>query len=185
MPKHSDTATDKNHIILLNRGDTKGFEAIYYRYAGRVYNFLRSLLHDDTVAEDLTQDVFLKIWEKRETIDPDGHFEAYLFTIARHLLYKEAEKRMQEEYYKEIAQETDIQSDTDFEQHFEAESLRAYINNLIAQLPPMAKKVFLMSRVHHLSHKEIAQFLSISVKTVETHIYRSLQFLRKKLSEKS
>ncbi len=85
---------DKHTLLLLQRGDEKAFEAIFWKYNPRVFHFIYSLLYDRTLAEDLTQNVFLKIWERHEDIQPEEGFEAYLFTIARNMVYKETEKRL-------------------------------------------------------------------------------------------
>jgi RNA polymerase sigma-70 factor (ECF subfamily) len=183
MIRHTEE-TEPKQLQRLRQGDPKAFEAVYRKYGGRVYHFFLSLLHDPCAAEDLTQNVFLKIWERRDGIDPDGHFEAYLFTIARHMIARESEKRLQEECLKESLQRRE-DADTSSEQQFEAESLRLYIKTLIEQFPPVRKQVFLLSRVHHLTNREIAHKLSVSEKTIETHLYRALRFLKSKLNDRN
>ncbi|MDR0757125.1 MAG: RNA polymerase sigma-70 factor [Tannerella sp.] len=180
---HPTEETERKQLQCLRKGDKKAFETVYRKYVSRVYNFFLSLLHDKFAAEDLTQDVFLKIWERRADIDPDGHFEAYVFTIARHMVAQESEKRLRAECLKEALQmQKDCAGgDVSTEQFVEAESLRAYINILVEQFPPVRKHVFLLSRVHHLTNREIARKLSVSEKTVETHLYRALKFLKSKL----
>ena len=78
----------------LKVGDEKAFEDLYWTYSPQVYNFINSLLFDKFLAEDLTQNVFLKIWEKHEQIEPGLGITAYLFTIARHFVFKETEFRL-------------------------------------------------------------------------------------------
>jgi RNA polymerase sigma-70 factor (ECF subfamily) len=182
MMRHTEE-TECKQLQCLRKGDKKAFETVYRKYGGRVYHFFLSLLRDGFAAEDLTQDVFMKIWERRADIDPDGHFEAYVFTIARHMAARESEKRLQAECLKEALQmqKNGAGLDVSTEQSVEAESLRAYIHVLIEQFPPVRKHVFLLSRVHHLTNREIAQKLSVSEKTVETHLYRALKFLKSKL----
>ena len=85
---------DGNLLIDLKNGDEKAFETLFWEYNQHVYHFVYSLLYDKSMAVDLTQNVFLKIWEKHETIDPEQNFDAYLFTIARNLVYKETENRL-------------------------------------------------------------------------------------------
>ena len=182
---HNTEKSKEKQLNRLKQGDKKAFEAVYRKHSGRVYNFFLSLLHDNLAAEDLTQNVFLKIWERRAGIIPDGHFEAYLFTIARHMLARESEKRLQEEYMKEALRARGEESDVSTEQLVEVESLREYIERLIEQFPPARKQAFLLSRVHHLANREIARRLSISEKTVETHLYRALRFLKNKLNDDS
>ena len=78
----------------LKAGEEKAFEDLYWTYSPQVYNFINSLLFDKSLAEDLTQNVFLKIWEKHEQIELELGITAYLFTIARHLVFKETEFRL-------------------------------------------------------------------------------------------
>ncbi|MDR1381016.1 MAG: RNA polymerase sigma-70 factor [Tannerella sp.] len=177
-----DDSSEAKQLQRLRQGDKKAFEVVYRKYGGRVYHFFLSLLRDGFAAEDLTQNVFMKIWEKREGIDPDGHFEAYLFTIARHMLARESEKRLKEECLRETLQGREENADTDTEQRVETESLHTYIKALVEQFPPVRKHVFMLSRVHHLTNREIGLRLSISEKTVESHLYRALRFLKSKLN---
>lgn len=174
---------DKNTLIQLKQGDETAFASIFWQYNPRVFHFISSLLYDKSLAEDLTQTVFLKIWEKRAFIDPEQGFESYLFTIARHLVYKETEKSLLTVSYQQTLQHESLQTDPGIEAHLEAESLRAYIQTLIDQLPPARREIFRLSREKHLSNKEIAAHLSLSEKTVETQLYRALRFLKQKLSD--
>ena len=139
-------------------------------------------LYDKSMAADLTQNVFLKIWEKHETIDPEQNFDAYLFTIARNLVYKETENRLLSEKLTESLQRQLSDVDSLMEERIDAESLREYINSLIEELPPSRREIFRLSRHEHLSYREIAERLSISEKTVETQVNRALRFLRDRLS---
>lgn len=170
-------------LIRLRNGDESAFESVYWKYNPWVYNFILSLLHDNSLAEDLTQTVFLKIWEKRETIDPELGFEAYLFAIARNLVYKETENRLQSEHLILTMEKQPAHYDSHTEDKIDAESLREYIDELVERLPHSRKQIFHLSRRDHLSNKEIAARLSISERTVETQLYRALCYLKQKLSE--
>jgi len=171
-------STDDKLLNDLKRGDEKAFKAIYKDFGARVYRFFRLALHDANAAEDLTQDVFLKLWERREAIDPQDNFEAYIFTIARHLIYKETDKQLRAVAYNEYIQANMELGDSSAEQQIDAESLLAHINTVIERLPPVCRTVFRLSRVHHLSYKQIAERLNIATKTVETHIHRALQQIK-------
>lgn len=169
-------------LIDLKNGDEKAFETLFWKYNEHVYHFIYSLLYDKSMAEDLTQNVFLKIWEKHEMIDAEQNFDAYLFTIARNLVYKETENRLLSEKLTESLQRQLSDVDSLMEEQIDAESLREYINSLIEELPPSRREIFRLSRHEHLSYKEIAERLSISEKTVDTQINRALHFLRNRLS---
>ena len=173
---------DGHLLIDLKNGDEKAFETLFWKYNEHVYHFIYSLLYEKSMAEDLTQNVFLKIWEKHETIDVEQNFDAYLFTIARNLVYKEIENRLLSEKLTESLQRQLSDVDSLMEERIDAESLREYINSLIEELPLSRREIFRLSRHEHLSYKEIAERLSISEKTVETQLSRALRFLRDRLS---
>lgn len=183
MKKRVVIGVDGDVLFRLKQGDEDAFESIYWKYNSWVFNFIHSLLFDKSLAEDLTQTVFLKIWEKRESIDPELGFDSYLFAIARNLVYKETENRLQSELLSDTLKEHSANHDSLTEENIDADSLREYINNLIEKLPPSRRQIFQLSRHAHLSNKEIASRLSISEKTVETQLYRALRFLKQKLSE--
>ena len=183
MEKHTLKNIDIALLKRLKEGDEAAFESIYWKYNSHVFNFINSLLYDRILSEDITQSVSMKIWEKHESIDLDKGFDAYLFTIARNMVYKETENRLLSEsaFYALSQQQTN--EDVLTEEKIDADSLRLYIDKLIEQLPLSRKEIFKLSRRDHLSNKEIAIRLSISEKTVETQLYRSLRFLKQKLSD--
>lgn len=183
MKSHTFIKIDVELLDRLRQGDEGAFEQVYRKYGPWVYNFVYSLLYDKLLAEDLTQTVFLKIWEKRKTIDPELGLDAYLFAIARNLVYKETENKLQMGCQLDARNCIVEDVDSHIEEKIDAESLRSYIRHLIEQLPPVRKQIFCLSRYEHLQNKEIATRLSISEKTVENQITRALRFLRDKLSE--
>jgi len=185
MTKVSSPKIKKEILLRLKQGEEFAFDSIYWKYSAWVYNFIFSLLQDKALAEDLTQTVFLKIWERHEDINPESGFESYLFTIARNLVYKETENRLLTEHLIESIRKQQKVDDSNMEEEIQTDSLQQYITQLVEQLPPARKEIYQLSRVFHLSNKEIAEKLSISEKTVETQLYRALQFLKKKLSDDS
>jgi RNA polymerase sigma-70 factor (ECF subfamily) len=185
MPNQPTRKTDTALLNRLKQGEETAFEAGYWKYSAWIYNFVHALLRDKTLTEDVTQTVFLKIWEKHATIDTAENFESYLFTIARNLVYKETEKRALAEQFIESMQSRADDADTETEQTIDTESLREYVTLLVEQLPPARRQIYRLSRERHLSNKEIAGRLSLSEKTVETQLYRALRFLKQKLSDDS
>ncbi|MCD7936927.1 MAG: sigma-70 family RNA polymerase sigma factor [Tannerellaceae bacterium] len=177
-----DKDSDKKWLYLLKQSDVKAFDVIYWKYNAWIYNFIHSCLFDTAVSEDLTQTVFLKIWEKRRVIDPELNFESYLFTIARHLVYKETENRLASA---EIMGELNWQipdPSPSTEEIAETNSLYTYILEIAGTLPPARKEIYLLSREHHLTNKEIAAKLDISEKTVEAQLSKALRLIREKLT---
>ena len=74
-------------LQLLKEGNKKAFEALYRAYNARIYSFVLSMIGDAGVAKDITQDIFLQIWEKRLNIDLEGNFDGYLFKISQNMVY--------------------------------------------------------------------------------------------------
>lgn len=169
-------------ILAFKQGDKAAFEEIYHHCSARLFNFIHSLSVDKNTTQDITQNVFIKLWERRTDIDPNQHLEAYIFTIARHLIYKELQERLQNSIFIKSLDEGMEQSDCSTEFALEAHFTQEAINALINQLPEMQKKVFKMSRFMCLSNKDIAHLLSISERTVETHLYRATCYLREHFS---
>lgn len=170
---------DKEVLIRLKKGDYAAFEELYWIYNRRLYNFVLSVLFDKSLAEDITQTCFLKIWENRATIDEEKGFTSYLHTIAKNLVYRETERELLKNRFLTVLREREQGTDNSTQETIDAHLLQEHINELIEKLPPARKEVFIMSRLQGLTNKEIAEKLSISEKTVETQVYRSIQFLKK------
>lgn len=176
-----DNMVPKNILLRLSNDDEKAFEFIYWKYNAHVYNFANSLLYSPKIAQDITQNVFLKIWEKRHEINPEQNFNAYLFTIARNMVYKETEQKLlSEQSLRQLQEEEDVldmSTIQTLDYHFTEELCRS----LVEELPPARREIFKLSRFERLSNKEIALRLPISERTVETQLYRATRFLKRKL----
>lgn len=176
-----DNIIPKHILFRLANDDEKAFEFIYWKYNAHVYNFANSLLYSDEIAQDITQNVFLKIWEKRHDIDPEQNFNSYLFTIARNMIYKETEHKLfSEQSFIDLQEGNDV-LDMSTLQTLDYHFTEEYYLNLVEELPPARREIFKLSRFKKLSNKEIASRLSISEKTVETQLYRATCFLKQKL----
>lgn len=175
---------DSKLLYRLKEGDRDAFNTVYWRYSPKVYNTVLYLLNDSDAAEDIVQELFLTIWERRGQIQPELNFEAYIATIARNLAYNYVRKAFHNNQSVEDINDSNLITNSD-EGTIEAESLREYIFNVISSFPEMRRKVFIMSRFENLSHAEIAEKLTISERTVDVHIYHALKELRKVLGDKA
>lgn len=176
---------DRAILQKLKEGQTSAYDLLFWKYNAKIYNFVYNILYNKSLAEDITQSVFLKIWERHEDIDPDKGFSAYLYTIARNLVYKETERLVHEIRYESHLKDTNNNDSKDVDNQtsdkLDAAFLESYIDKVIDQLPSARREIFILSRKKGFSNKEIAQKLAISEKTVETQIYRALQFLKDKM----
>ncbi len=159
----------------------KAFKKIFDQYYEPIRNFLYFKLKDIDKAEDLTQDVFMKAWEKRNSIENET-IKGYLFTIATNLMRKEfniqaADKKVELKTTDKTTSET-----PGFE--MESKEFAEQLKTAIEDLPEKSQTVFLMSRMDKHTYPEIANILEISVKTVEKRMSLALAELREKLKIK-
>ena len=155
-------------------------ELLFRKYYAGLCKSLYRLLRDTTLAEDIVQEVFLKVWEIRETIQMDEAIQSYLYRSCYNATLN---------FLKKQKPQTDIEvvltlaGDTDAEKHLNTQETENQILAAIESLPPKTKVVFTLSRFEELSYKEIAERLDISLKSVEKHMGIALQRLRENLKD--
>jgi RNA polymerase sigma-70 factor (ECF subfamily) len=176
----------KNEPLLvrsLSKGNLLAFNSLYKEYSGRLYRFALGYLKSEAEAEELVQEVFTKIWEKRADLKAELSFKSFLFTIAFNIIRKHFRtKACLSEYFKtEIGADLDMQTS----QKITYDSLYQYITELVNQLPERRKEIFIKSRFQGYSIKEIAEALKISHKTVENQLTDALKFIRTNLNKES
>ena len=169
-------------VRKLKRGDISSFDTLYKHYYKKVYLFARGILKSHEDAENLVQEVFVKIWEKRKELDANLSFESFIFTISYNtsislIRKKLSEKSFQEEWFRRIQTEMQVVNEADYN------DLNDRAKKLIEQLPPRRRQVYVMSREEGLTYLEISKRLGISANTVENHIAASLRFLRQHLGD--
>ena len=146
----------------------------------KVYHFCGLYLNNRDVAEDVVQEVFIKVWESREFIREDDNFKGLLFVITRNLIFNQHRKNVNEDFYKMTVLSA-METSYDLEEEITAYNLGEYIDHLIEELPERRRVIFNLSRKEHKSYKEIAFQLNISEKTVENQISEALKFLKKNI----
>lgn len=172
--------TEKQVILSLKEGDHKAFTFLYNQYWKQVYNFCRLYVSEDT-AEEVMQEVFVKLWTVRESINEGENLKGYLFIITRNLIFNQHRKSAYESSFK-MTLISAVEESCEFEDELCAEDLSVYIDKLIAEMPPQRQLIFNLSRKEYLTHREIAVKLDLSEKTVEQSIGRTLKFLKEKMT---
>ncbi len=169
-------------IGKLANDNQLALEELFNYYYPRLYNFSRSFLKLEEGIDDILQEVFIKIWQNRENIKTASTFNSYIFTITRNLLLNELRSRLNDHKLKdEILKRAVAEEYSTFEET-EYNDIKEKVDGAINELPERQKEIFVLSRTDGLSHKEIAEKLNISTKTVEYHITQSTKLLKKKLS---
>ncbi len=170
---------EQNELTELKNGSVKAFEAIYNRYSGKLYNFIMTISKGDKyMAEEIVQSTFIRLWEVHKQIDPQHQILSYLSTIAKNLLFNKYKRQTVEYVYQEYILNRQSKEDNSTENEIDFKWLEKFINQLIEQLPPSRKKIFILKKKKDLSTKEIAEMMDISVSTVETQISLAMKFIR-------
>lgn len=165
---------------LLRKDPDRGIEAIFRQYYAYVCQAVYRILADESLVEDLSQEVFLELWRRRSTLEVKTSLRAYLRRAAanRSLNYLRDQKVTFDESSEELPL---VSREAGAAQHLEAKDLEQLIDQAIDQLPERCRLVFVLSRFHEMSYRQIAEELDISVKTVENQISKALKYLREAL----
>lgn len=172
---------NKEEILLtqLNKGSESAFEAFFNIYSTKILQFSRRYLKNEAEAENATQEVFIRIWELRATLDPQKPFSAFVFSIAKNILLNRLKRIALEARLAERIKVSPPSKDTD--ENILYNELEQTINNAIAGLPEERQKIFRLSRFEGLTNREIAEKMNLSVKTVENQMGYALKSLKEKI----
>jgi RNA polymerase sigma-70 factor (ECF subfamily) len=171
--------SNKELLILIREGDRVAFYNIYERYCKRLFGFVLRYIKNEADAEEIVQEVFIKVWEARNKIDVYSSFEAFLFTIAYNSTISLFRKRVSEKKYLEYLNLLQhIEKAPDLIDEIQFNDLNNKVQKLLNELTARQKEIFLLSREEGLSHEEIAKKLNISVNTVKKHMVNTLAFLK-------
>lgn len=172
-------------ILRFKAGDHNAFEWLYNKYWSQVYNFTRLYITTTDESKEIVQEVFVKIWESREQVDEKNNFRGFLFIITRNLIFNIKRDNLNKEYYKlsvlEAFSQNNLKDYYEVEEELYATELGQYINLLIDGLPEKQKQIFLLSRKKHLTNKEIAEQMNLSVKSIEGYLTKTLKFLKQNI----
>jgi len=175
---------DEDLLLRLKNGDEVAFELVFYRYKGKLYDFIRRSLPADQDAESMVQDIFTKLWITRQQLDPTKSLNAFLYTIARNEIYGQLRKVLVRRKYLEELSFSTFNSGHIAEQQLEYEELVRFISLLVKRMPEKRREIYELSRNEGLSYKEIAQQLGISENTVDSQIRKALDYLKENLRKK-
>lgn len=174
---------DEQRVLqLLSQGSEYAFTQLFDHYRGTVYTTAVKFLKSPVLAEEIVQDVFLKVWLKRDKMSAIQNFEGYLFLMTRNCIFDSLKKISHQAIMeKGMAKFTRTSNDTDHlvqDRHYQQ-----ILHEAIEQLPPQQKEVYRLSKIEGLSRDEIAAQMKISPLTVKTHMGKALQSIREHLKK--
>lgn len=169
---------DAQNVQKLILGEHNAFKSLFMKYFPKMKYFIAHFVKSDAVAEELAQDIFMKIWEHREKLNNVQSFDAYIYRMSKNMSINYLEHKYVEESYMENYQG---ETESTIEGELYAREIELLEQLTINQMPPQRKTVYEMSRKKGMKNEEIATALGISKKTVENHLNLALKEIRKAL----
>lgn len=165
----------------LRRSDRAVYAALFEATYDALFGFARYMLRDAEAAHDLLQDVYLKLWQIRETIDPQRSLKALLYQMVRNGALNQERRRKTHatDSLDDALLEPSVEST--LEEDLDTSALSARLRTWIAEMPERRREAFVLSRYEGLSHDEIARVMNLTPRTVNNHIVLALQDLRARL----
>lgn len=176
-----DFATEKGALASVARGDVQAFDRLFLYYYPRIKGFISGLLQNEEEAEDISQDIFVSMWQNRERLTNIRNLNAYLFRVAKNAVFRYIERALLfRDYRQQTEQAFSVQSSRcEQEDELYARELEFLISAVVNKMPPQRKQIYKMSRIEGLCNDEIAARLSINKRTVENHLTLALATIRK------
>lgn len=184
MPEHV-SHNEKELIQLLVEGDERAFRELFNRYADNIYGVAMAYIKLPAVAEELVQDVFVKIWLNRQKLSEVQRFNDYLFIVARNYILNYLRKHKRDQQFRQqLLHHFSDQAITP-ENEFLLKESTQLINQAVAALPPQQQLVYQLRRKQDLSLDEIAAQLNISRNTARNHLNQALKQIKQYLANHS
>ena len=165
----------------LRNSDEAAFRIIYNNYSSKLYYFVFEFIPLKDIAENIVQDTFVTLWNRRKDLKDDTNLASYLFTGAKNnALYRLRDKKYRQKLFSNAMDVSELNLNTDAlttvdTSAFAFQEIEQIIQETLSNLPPQCRKVFELSRLQEMKNKEIAEELNISVRTVEAHISKGLK----------
>jgi RNA polymerase sigma-70 factor (family 1) len=174
-----ETKDDAFLLGLLKKGDDNAFTAIYKRYWERLLYVAGTRFHDLAIAEEMVQDVFLDLWNRREELDINGKLEHYLAASIKYkVINAQARLKRNREYQQYIISNVPLQDNTT-QDWLSFQELKTTLLKHVSLLPEKCRITYQLSREEGLSQKEIAARLQVTEKAVEANLSRATKTLKK------
>jgi RNA polymerase sigma-70 factor (family 1) len=169
---------EKELLLQLLQGSEQAFERVYKIYSARLYCNLLKLVKSESEAQEILQDVFLKVWDNRQNIDIEKSFRSWIFKIAENKVYDFFRKVARDK--KKEAQLLAIASSeyAPVEELLLTDENAAILRKAIESLPPQRQQVFRLCKLEGKSYKEVSELLGISVSTISDHIVKATKAIR-------
>lgn len=165
-------------IEALYNGDRKAFEKIFLTYFDKIKWFLNGFLKSESEAEELTQDIFVKLWINRQSINSQKPFDTYLYTIARNTALNYLKHKLVEEKFKSSYSSLNSDLECGSDEILFAKEINLLVEMALCKMPLQRRRIYQMSRHDSCSNEDIALQLGISKRTVENQLSLAIKELK-------
>lgn len=169
----SDNENLKLLIQQLQRGSERAFTILYDKFSKQLYRNILRLVKDEFIAQELLQDLFLKVWENRQNIKIEGSFKSFLFKVAGNLVFMYFRKVAKDNRLIENLIRANIEFDINAEEIVISRQDQELLYAAIAKLPPQRKQVYTLCKLEGKSYEEVSKELGISTSTISDHIVKA------------
>lgn len=172
----------KDILSALGNGDIRAFDRVYLSCFEPIRAFFRLLLHNDAEAEELCQELFVRLWENREAINPELNFRSYLYTMAKTSAMKYLRHKQVENKYVNFRIVEDPEQGGEPDERMLESELSLLLRISLERMPEQRRRVFEMSRFENMTYGQIADRLRIRESTVRAHLHHALKEIREAIS---
>lgn len=175
------TATEENIVFLLEQlkqGSEEAFNSLYQLHSRQLLANIRNLVKDNEVAKELLQDLYIKVWDNRQQIDPEKSFKSFLFTVARNMVYDFFRKVSLDKKLKLKLINSTFECYSHIEENLAYKESSEMLHTAVETLPVQCREVYTLSMLGGKSHHEISEQLEISVATVNNHMVKANRIVR-------
>lgn len=169
-----------DHLLLsrIREGDENAFSSFYEQHWTVVHRFVMKYLKCQDLSDDVTQDIFIRLWEGREDLPEIASLKSYLFVMARNTAFNVLRKASVQETLKEKIVLAAVASRNTIEDDLLSVEYLDHLKKIVETLPAQTQKIFSLCREEEKSYQEVSQMLGISKDAVKKHMVRSMKLLR-------
>ena len=171
----------KDLALKLRNNDISAFNSLYWEYHGAVYANALKLIRDPSIAEDIVQETFVALWEKRQSIDPKQDIAGWLFVVSHHKTIDQLKRKLRHTLAEKILREV-IEGQNIVEEDITEEQLSA-IEKAVDQLSPQKRKVFELCKMQRRTYEKAAEELQISKYTVKEYLSEAMVSIKKYIGQ--
>lgn len=171
-------ADEKLILAKIAKGDQQAFGILFNFYRNKVFGYALTILQEDTAAEEIVQDVFIKLWIKRKTLLTIENFGGFLRIIARNDTLNALKKIASEQKNYQIANQNNSDIDSGTENEIQFRETKKLLDAAIEKLPPQQKLVYNLCHIEGLKQKDVAEKLNLSPLTVKTHLRDAVKSIK-------